>query len=81
MIQFVNRSPHVRAIQQAEYGIPWKTWNTIEIYHLGNSHLPEGRWGNPKSNCLLFRKLGICEYADGPVGVLRKKRDFYCWTQ
>ncbi|KAG5892843.1 hypothetical protein JTB14_032436 [Gonioctena quinquepunctata] len=64
------------------FGIPWKTWNNIQIYHLGKSVIPHwmsysGKWGNPKKNCLL-EKLGLCEYSDGPQGILREKQDFYC---
>ncbi|XP_023022410.2 uncharacterized protein isoform X1 [Leptinotarsa decemlineata] len=63
------------------YGIPWRTWNNIKIYHLGKSKLPywmiyRGKWGNPK-NCLLD-KLKLCEFFDGPEGILRKQQDFYC---
>lgn len=63
--------------------MPWKTWKNIRIYHLGRSKLPlwmtfAGKWGNPRRNCLLLRKLGLCELTDGPMGILRKKQDFYC---
>lgn len=37
-----------------------------------------GKWGNPRKNCFLLRKFGLCEFTDGPVGILRKKQDFYC---
>lgn len=65
------------------YGIPWKTWNNVQIYHFGSTKIPnwmlfKGKWGNPKSNCFLFKKLGLCEYTDGPVGLLRNVQDFYC---
>ncbi|CAH1111590.1 unnamed protein product [Psylliodes chrysocephalus] len=65
------------------YGVPWKTWNNVKIYHLGLDPLPywmsfRGKWGNPKTNCLLFKKLGICEYSDGPEGIIRQTQDFYC---
>lgn len=67
------------------YGVPWKTWDSLDIYYLGTSKLPrwlnfKGHWGNPKSNCVLFSKLGICELTDGPVGILTRKQDFYCWN-
>ncbi|CAH0559699.1 unnamed protein product [Brassicogethes aeneus] len=65
------------------YGVPWKTWNTVLTYHMGLSRIPDwmvykGRWGNPKSNCFLFKKLGICEHSDGPLGILKRVQDFYC---
>lgn len=71
-----------RLTDRNDYGTPWKTWNNIAVYHVGKSFgLPnwvafKGHWGNPKSKCLLFKK--ICENSDGPTGVLRKKQDFYC---
>ncbi|VEN44793.1 unnamed protein product [Callosobruchus maculatus] len=66
------------------YGIPWKTWNNIEIYHLGQGPLPvwmafKGKWGNPKGNCVLWQKLGLCEYTEGPSGIIRTNKDFYCY--
>ncbi|CAG9860992.1 unnamed protein product [Phyllotreta striolata] len=65
------------------YGTPWKTWNNIQIYHLGKEPLPywmnfRGTWGNPKKNCLLIKKLGLCEYFDGPEGIIRQNQDYYC---
>ncbi|XP_056642068.1 uncharacterized protein LOC130448642 [Diorhabda sublineata] len=65
------------------YGTPWFTWNNLRIFHLGYENLPYwfnfgGRWGNPKKKCLLFKKLGICEYSDGPTGILRKRQHFSC---
>lgn len=77
------RVPHLS--DKNGYGIPWKTWDSLDIYHMGASKLPlwlnfKGRWGNPKRNCLLFSKLGICELSDGPVGILTRKQDFYCWN-
>uniref|UniRef100_A0A6P7GDX6 Vacuolar protein sorting-associated protein TDA6 isoform X1 n=1 Tax=Diabrotica virgifera virgifera TaxID=50390 RepID=A0A6P7GDX6_DIAVI len=67
------------------YGTPWKTWNNVKIYHIGHETLPSwmtfrGRWGNPKKSCLLIKKFGICEYSDGPTGIVRKKQDFYCFV-
>ncbi|CAH1154745.1 unnamed protein product [Phaedon cochleariae] len=68
------------------YGTYWKTWNHIKIYHLNTSPLPfwltyRGKWGNPKRNCYLFKKLGICQYSEGPVGPLWHERDFSCSTR
>lgn len=67
------------------YGTPWKTWEYLQFIHVTGVNLPhwikfEGKWGNPKSNCLLFKKLGICELSDGPTGIFQKKQDFYCWN-
>lgn len=68
------------------YGIPWKTWELLEFIHVGATELSpwlrfEGKWGNPKNNCLFFKKLGICELTDGPTGILQKKhQDFNCWN-
>lgn len=64
-------------------GVPWKTWNNINIYTMGVDAPPSwttynGKWGNPKSNCFLFRKLGICEYFDGPAGLATRKQNFQC---
>lgn len=65
------------------YGVPWKTWDSLKMFHMGYSVVPDwlnfkGKWGNPKNKCLLFKKLGICELTDGPTGILMKKQDFYC---
>ncbi|KAJ8971554.1 hypothetical protein NQ317_011518 [Molorchus minor] len=43
------------------YGIPWKTWSNLQIYHLGRSFLPEwmnfkGKWGNPKKKLSTIQK-------------------------
>ncbi|CAH1971012.1 unnamed protein product [Acanthoscelides obtectus] len=70
---------------QNGYGYPWKTWNNIEIYHLGQGSLPlwmafKGKWGNPKSNCMLWQKLDLCEYTEGPAGIIRTNKDFYCYS-
>lgn len=63
------------------YGTPWKTWNDLKIYYTDNPPAwlqYRGKWGNPKSKCVLFKKLGVCEYTDGPDGILRRKEDFIC---
>ncbi|EEZ97860.1 uncharacterized protein LOC658779 [Tribolium castaneum] len=65
------------------YGVPWKTWENLDILHLGTRNLPKwlffkGKWGNPKKNCVLSGKLGLCEYTDGPPGILRNQQEFSC---
>lgn len=62
------------------YGTPWKTWENLEIFQ---DTLPDwayysGKWGNPKSNCVLSKKLGLCEFSDGPQGPIRSKQDLTC---
>lgn len=65
------------------YGVPWKTWENLDILRLGSRNLPKwlffkGKWGNPKRNCVLSGKLGLCEYTDGPPGILRAQQEFFC---
>lgn len=72
-----------RLIDRNGYGTIWETWKSLQIFHLDRDKLPawimfKGKWGNPQSNCFLFKKLGICEYSDGPMGILERKQDFYC---
>ncbi|KAF5295310.1 hypothetical protein FQA39_LY13175 [Lamprigera yunnana] len=60
-----------RLIDRNGYGISWETWKNLKIFLLGFDSLPDwmkfkGKWGNPQSNCFLFRKLGLCEVSDGP---------------
>lgn len=70
-----------KLIDKNGYGTLWKTWENIEI--LNNNNPPtwtdfRGKWGNPKSKCFLFKKLGFCELIDGPLGILKRKKDFSC---
>ncbi|XP_065156964.1 uncharacterized protein [Atheta coriaria] len=75
------------------YGTPWSTWQDLRIYHVDRDvdkfkreanverGLPkwmfyEGKWGNPRSNCLIWRYF--CGITDGPPGMLRSVKDFYC---
>lgn len=72
-----------RFTDKSDFGTPWKTWNNVSFHHVGIDPIPdwmsfEGKWGNAKANCLLFQKLGLCEYTEGPSGVIRNKQDFYC---
>ncbi|XP_017774699.1 PREDICTED: uncharacterized protein LOC108561302 [Nicrophorus vespilloides] len=72
-----------RLTDQNGYGVVWKTWKYMKIFHLGFTQPPtwmkyQGRWGNPKSNCLLAKRLGICQLSDGPMGIIRDVQDFYC---
>ncbi|KAH1022520.1 putative vacuolar protein sorting-associated protein TDA6 [Dendroctonus ponderosae] len=65
------------------FGAPWKTWGSIVFYHIGRSEMPawmsfKGKWGNPKTKCILLKKFGLCEYTEGPRGLLRETNDFYC---
>ncbi|XP_060524439.1 uncharacterized protein LOC132700880 [Cylas formicarius] len=67
------------------YGVPWKTWTVVEFYHYGKTNLPtwitfKGKWGTPKNRCLLLKRLGLCEYSEGPMGLLRDSKDFSCWN-
>ncbi|KAI4458571.1 protein eva-1 [Holotrichia oblita] len=66
-----------------DYGTPWKTWKHLQIYREDYDKPPVwmryfGRWGNPKSNCFLFSKIGLCEFSDGPYGISQRKNDFQC---
>lgn len=66
------------------FGTPWKTWGFIVFYHIGRSEMPpwmsfKGKWGNPKTKCILLKKFGLCEYTEGPRGLLRDTKDFYCY--
>lgn len=40
----------------------------------------KGKWGNPKSKCHPFRRIGLnfCEYTDGPIGIPLKEPHFQC---
>lgn len=72
-----------RLYDQNGYGIPWKTWKDLRVHRLGVNQPPGwmkylGRWGNPKSNCLLFHRLGFCEFSDGPPGILGRQHYFQC---
>ncbi|XP_045467328.1 vacuolar protein sorting-associated protein 62 isoform X1 [Harmonia axyridis] len=65
----------------AGFGNKWETWKNLKIYHMGFDGLPKwisfrGRWGNPRSNCILFKNLGLCKQADGPFGP--RNSDFTC---
>lgn len=67
-----------------DYGTPWKTWKHLQIYREGYNKPPVwmrylGRWGNPKTNCFLFSKIGLCEISDGPYGISQRESDFQCW--
>jgi len=51
----------------------------------GRSLVPDwltyrGKWGNPKSNCHPFRRIGLnfCEFTDGPTGIPLKEPHFEC---
>ncbi|KAK9743601.1 hypothetical protein QE152_g8482 [Popillia japonica] len=66
-----------------DYGTPWKTWKHLQIYREGYNKPPVwmrylGRWGNPKTNCFLFSKIGLCEISDGPYGISQRESDFQC---
>lgn len=39
-----------------------------------------GKWGNPKSKCHPFRRIGLnfCEFTDGPTGIPLKEPHFEC---
>ncbi|KAL1516430.1 hypothetical protein ABEB36_000348 [Hypothenemus hampei] len=72
-----------KILDKTGYGTPWKTWASIKFYHIGLSELPswmnfKGKWGNPKTKCVLLKKFGLCEYTEGPRGLLRENKDFYC---
>ncbi|KAF7278864.1 hypothetical protein GWI33_007872 [Rhynchophorus ferrugineus] len=75
------RVPRIR--DKTDYGTPWKTWNSVEFHHFGRTMIQpwmsfEGKWGNPKTKCILLKKFGLCEYTEGPRGLLREHQDFYC---
>ncbi|KAK9881926.1 hypothetical protein WA026_018120 [Henosepilachna vigintioctopunctata] len=66
---------------QTGFGDMWRTWQNLNIYHLNYESLPKwisfrGKWGNPRSDCILFRNLGLCKQADGPLGP--RSTDFDC---
>ncbi|XP_076268014.1 uncharacterized protein LOC143201042 isoform X2 [Rhynchophorus ferrugineus] len=75
------RVPRIR--DKTDYGTPWKTWNSVQFHHFGRTMIQpwmsfEGKWGNPKTKCILLKKFGLCEYTEGPRGLLREHQDFYC---
>lgn len=54
-------------------------------YFAGRSLVPDwltyrGKWGNPKSKCHPFRRIGLnfCEFTDGPTGIPLKEPHFQC---
>nr|XP_016932084.1 uncharacterized protein LOC108011451 isoform X2 [Drosophila suzukii] len=72
------------------FGTPWNTWKDVDISYenlrsYGRSLVPDwltyrGKWGNPKSNCHPFRRIGLnfCEFTDGPTGIPLKEPHFEC---
>ncbi|XP_017012374.2 uncharacterized protein [Drosophila takahashii] len=72
------------------FGTPWNTWKDVDISYenlrsYGRSLVPDwltyrGKWGNPKSNCHPFRRIGLnfCEFTDGPTGIPLKEPHFQC---
>ncbi|XP_011186880.1 uncharacterized protein LOC105214891 isoform X1 [Zeugodacus cucurbitae] len=72
------------------FGTPWNTWKSVEISYenlksYGRALVPswlsfKGKWGNPKSKCHPFRRIGLnfCEYTDGPTGIPLKEPHFQC---
>lgn len=40
----------------------------------------KGKWGNPKSKCHPFKRIGLnfCEFSDGPTGIPLKEHHFNC---
>ncbi|XP_066138662.1 uncharacterized protein [Euwallacea fornicatus] len=72
-----------KVLDRTGYGTPWKTWASISFHHFGLTEMPpwmsfKGKWGNPKTKCVLLKKFGLCEYTEGPRGLLRDHQDFYC---
>ncbi|BFF98082.1 uncharacterized protein DMAD_06339 [Drosophila madeirensis] len=72
------------------FGTPWNTWKSVDISYenlrsYGRSLVPDwltyrGKWGNPKSKCHPFRRIGLnfCEFTDGPTGIPLKEPHFQC---
>ncbi|XP_030384948.1 uncharacterized protein LOC115632105 [Scaptodrosophila lebanonensis] len=72
------------------FGTPWNTWKSVDISYenlrsYGRSLVPDwltyrGKWGNPKSKCHPFRRIGLnfCELTDGPTGIPLKEPHFQC---
>nr|XP_032290299.1 uncharacterized protein LOC6622478 isoform X2 [Drosophila virilis] len=72
------------------FGTPWNTWKAVDISYknlrsYGRSLVPDwltyrGKWGNPKSKCHPFRRIGLnfCEFTDGPTGIPLKEPHFEC---
>ncbi|XP_017479588.1 PREDICTED: uncharacterized protein LOC108369100 [Rhagoletis zephyria] len=72
------------------FGTPWNTWKSVDITYenlksYGRALVPswlsfKGKWGNPKSKCHPFRRIGLnfCEYTDGPTGIPLKEPHFQC---
>ncbi|KAH8379921.1 hypothetical protein KR009_008092 [Drosophila setifemur] len=55
------------------------------LFFKGRSLVPDwltyrGKWGNPKSKCHPFRRIGLnfCEFTDGPTGIPLKEPHFQC---
>lgn len=75
-----------KVLDKTGFGRPWKTWATVKFHHIGRTEMPawmtfKGKWGNPKTKCVLLKKLGLCEYTEGPRGLLRDHQDFYCQSK
>ncbi|XP_017956001.1 uncharacterized protein LOC108651076 isoform X2 [Drosophila navojoa] len=72
------------------FGTPWNTWKAVDISYKnlrshGRALAPDwltyrGKWGNPKSKCHPFRRIGLnfCEFTDGPTGIPLKEPHFQC---
>ncbi|EDV97747.1 uncharacterized protein LOC6557522 [Drosophila grimshawi] len=75
------------------FGTPWNTWKAVDISYknlrsYGRSLVPDwltyrGKWGNPKSKCHPFRRIGLnfCEFTDGPTGIPLKEPHFQCGSE
>lgn len=87
MLELTGKHKYVKLPQLYDisgYGIPWRTWNQIEILHSSRG-LPQwmfylGKWGNPRNKCHPLSKMGlnICQITDGPSGIPKKKHNFVC---
>uniref|UniRef100_A0A336M905 CSON013536 protein n=1 Tax=Culicoides sonorensis TaxID=179676 RepID=A0A336M905_CULSO len=71
------------------FGIPWKTWDNIDIFYSNNMEKDpktpnwlkfRGKWGNQKSKCHPLTNMGLhlCEVSDGPTGIPKKVPHFQC---
>ncbi|KAL1461850.1 hypothetical protein WDU94_013717, partial [Cyamophila willieti] len=67
------------------YGIPWYTWQRVEIINTALGAFPAwllfyGKWGNPRSKCHPLSRVGlhICQLSDGPTGIPMKKQNYNC---
>ena len=74
-----------RLYDDSGFGVPWKTWENLKLlkshsYTQRNWLKYRGKWGNQKTRCHPFSKLGIniCEITDGPTGIPLKKMNFQC---